>query len=145
MLSTAMAIALKEAGLLWKPSVNDFFVIPDSGLEDKVFVLSDVSAYVNHLRGHPAVTFHGSVEWAMDYIWVADVAWIPTEDQLREAIEHRLVRDPHANFSLHNTRDGYICELRFSDETLTFDAFRGTEAYAKALLYLLGRGSGTVG
>lgn len=137
MISVSMALALKKAGLRWEPSVNDFFTVPDSGLEDRVFVLSDVSASVGRLRGTPVVIFHGSVEWALDYIYVDEVVWLPTEAQLREAIERRLVGIPGAGFSLHNTPDGYVCRLQHNDDDHRFEAFGAAEVYARALLYLL--------
>lgn len=139
MLSVSTAQKLKEAGLTWQPNLHDFFTIPDSDLAERVFVLSDVFAYMSILQGLPAVTFHGSMEWALDYIWESEVVWLPTEAQLREAIEKRLLTDPQASVSLQSTRDGYLCQLTLPDSETAhrFEAFGAAEAYALALIYLL--------
>jgi hypothetical protein len=137
MLSLTLAQELKAAGLSWTPAKNDFFGIPDRGLDDMVFVISDMTVYVQKLRGQLAITFHGAVEWALDHIMVAEVVWLPTETQLRELLEQHLLSEPEPNLILTSTSDGYCCEIQFREETLTFEAFGASEAYGLALLHVL--------
>ena len=42
MISTATALRLKQAGLIWQPAVLDCFAINGRDLDDKVFVISDM-------------------------------------------------------------------------------------------------------
>jgi hypothetical protein len=90
MLSLSTARRLKAAGLAWTPGLHDFFAIPDRGLDDRVFVISDVSVDIELLKGQSIVTFNGTSEWAMDYEVMSEVVWMPTEEQLRQQLEQRL-------------------------------------------------------
>ena len=49
MLSIQLAKDLRAAGLVWKPSLFDFFHIPDRDLDDQQFVIADLSVDVQHL------------------------------------------------------------------------------------------------
>lgn len=137
MLSLTTAQRLKAAGLTWTPAKNDFFVVPERGLDDVVFVISDMTVLVELLKGQLAVTFHGTVEWALDHILIAELVWLPTEAQLRELLEQRLLGEPPPALRLTSTPDGYWCEIRFREQVLLFEAFGASEAYATALLYVL--------
>ncbi len=137
MLLLSTAQKLKEAGLTWKPALHDFFAIPDRGFDDKVFVISDMFVNVELLRGHLEATFHGSVEWALDHILVDELVWLPTEEQLRNELEGRLIPVSEAGMKLTSTPDGYVCEFQVGDRWLRFEAFDASETYASALLYLL--------
>ncbi|MCL4303823.1 MAG: pilus assembly protein CpaE [Anaerolineae bacterium] len=137
MLSLTLAQELKAAGLTWTPAKNDFFAIPDRGLDDGVYVISDMTVLVELVNGHLAVTFHGAVEWALDHVFVSDLVWLPTETQLRELLEQRLIGEAEPALQLTSTADGYWCEIRFRGERILFEAFGANEAYATALLYVL--------
>lgn len=137
MLSLTLAKKLKAAGLPWTPAKNDFFAIPDRDLDDVIFVISDMTVFVETVKGQLAVHFHGAVEWALDYILVAELDWLPTEAQLRELLEQRLLGESEPALKLVSTADGYCCEIRFRGEVLTFEAFGASEAYGMALLHLL--------
>jgi hypothetical protein len=134
MLSLSTARKLKEAGLSWEPALHDFFAVPDRGFDETVFVISDVFANVEWLRGYLSVTFQGGVEWALDYVMVADLVWIPTETQLRQELHQR-----QPALQLTSTPDGYTCEIQLKDRRLRFEAADGSEAYAAALLHVLAR------
>jgi hypothetical protein len=138
MLSLSLAQQLKAAGLQWSPANNDFFALPERGMDERVFVLSDVMSYVEIVQGHPAVTFHGAVEWALDFVYLMDVVWMPSESQLREELERRLIGSATPALTLTSTGDGYRCDIRVGDQWLAFDAFGASEAYGLALLHLLG-------
>ncbi|MBN1219318.1 MAG: pilus assembly protein CpaE [Anaerolineae bacterium] len=137
MLSLSLAKKLKTAGLNWTPAKNDLFAIPDRGLDDTVFVISDMTILVREMSGHLAVQFHGAAEWALDHILVTEVVWLPTEGQLRELLEQRLIGEPEPILSLISTTDGYRCQIQFHGNTLTFEAFGASEAYGLALLHIL--------
>jgi hypothetical protein len=136
-LSLVLAQQLKTAGLDWKVAKNDFFIIPDRGLDDTVFVISDMTVLVETLFGAQAVTFHGAVEWALDHVEVAELVWIPREDQLRDTLEQYLIGEREPSLVLISTADGYRCEIQFQGKFLAFDAFGAGDAYGTALLYIL--------
>lgn len=137
MLSLTLAEELKKAGLAWTPTKLDFFAIPERGLDDGVYVISDMTVLVEVLNGQLAVTFHGAVEWALDHMLITELVWLPTEMQLREQLEQRLVGEPEPALQLISAADGYRCEIHFRGERLTFEAFGASEAYGLALLRLL--------
>jgi hypothetical protein len=137
MLSLPLAKQLKQAGLSWSPSKNDFFVVPDRGLDDIVFVISDMTVMLEMISGQLAMTFHGAVEWALDYVMVTELVWLPTERQLRQALEQRLLGQSQPTVVLLSTADGYCCEIQFEDKTLSFEAFGAGDAYGLALLHVL--------
>ncbi|MBN1991571.1 MAG: pilus assembly protein CpaE [Anaerolineae bacterium] len=137
MLSITLAQKLKAAGLAWTPAKKDFFAIPDRGLDEMIFVISDMTVFVETLKGQLAVTFHGAVEWALDYIMVGELVWLPTEAQLRELLEQRLIGEPEPRLTLNSTADGYCCTIQFHGDRPAFEAFGASEAYGLALLHVL--------
>lgn len=141
MLSLTLAQELKAAGLNWTPAKNDFFAIPDRELDEGVYVISDMTVLVEPVNGQLAVTFHGAVEWALDHVFVTDLIWLPTETQLRELLEQRLLGEIEPALQLTSTADGYWCEIRFQGERLLFEAFGASEAYGAALLHVLKHGA----
>jgi hypothetical protein len=137
MVSFTLAQKLKVAGLSWNLAKNDFFAIPDRGFDDQVFVISDMTVLVEKLSGALAVTFHGAVEWALDHVEVAELVWLPREEQLREVLEQHLIGQPEPALVLVSTADGYRCEISFREKFLAFEAFGAGDAYGLALLYVL--------
>jgi hypothetical protein len=133
MLSPELAYRLKEAGLDWQPGLHDFFWIPDTALEDRIFVISDMQANLELYRGLPVVTFHGVAEWALDYIMQQEVVWIPMEEQLRE----RLAKLADS-LTLTQRADGQCaCMIEKDGHTYSFSGTDGSNAYGEALLFLL--------
>lgn len=139
-ISLSLAQALKENGLQWTPTKNDFFAIPDRGMDEAVFVINDMTVLVEMIRGRLSVTFHGTAEWALDHIVIAELVWLPTEGQLRERLEQYLIGQPQPALKLTSTVDGYRCEIRFRDECLVFEGFGVSEVYGQALLHMLRQG-----
>lgn len=137
MLSLTTAIALKQAGLKWMPAKHDYFVIPERGLDQHVFVISDMTVAVEMYGGYPVVTFNGASEWALDYVTLREVVWLPREDQLRLTMENLLHLTVGAGFELISIPDGYRVLLIMGDSQKDFRAQEVSEAYARALLYLL--------
>ena len=60
MLSIPIARQLKAAGLLWHPQLFDFFAIPDQDMDNRLFVLIDLSTYLVLQVGLPVLLFLGS-------------------------------------------------------------------------------------
>lgn len=134
MLSLALAEQLKKAGLEWQPSLHDTFAVPERGMNEQRFVITEVLAYIEMFRGSPVVTFHGTAEWALDFILQTEAVWIPSETQLREMIVEQA-----GDVVLAQTADGYECRLKYRGETLVFAADNACDAYGSALLQLLWR------
>jgi len=83
-LSLELALALRDAGVVWDPAVGDAFAVPDRDLDEQVFVLSDM--VVQPLQppdGPPILAFNGTTEWALDSLEAREAVWLPREDQLR--------------------------------------------------------------
>jgi hypothetical protein len=135
MIDTDLARRLKRAGLDWRPAERDFFAIPDHNLDGQVFVVGQLPALVQTFSGEPTITFHGSIEWALDYILLAEALWLPTETQLREALARAIGDD--APLRLDRTPSGYRCQIAHAEHMLAFDAPSAEDAYAQALLAVL--------
>jgi hypothetical protein len=83
-LSLELAIALRDAGVVWRPAPGDAFVVPDRDLDDQVFVLSDMVIQTLEVPdGPPVLAFNGTTEWALDSLEAHEAVWMPREDQLR--------------------------------------------------------------
>lgn len=137
MIQTETARILKNLGLTWKPQLHDFFAIPDRNLDNRVFVLSDMTIGAEVLHGFPALTFNGAVEWSLDFIYQYDVIWIPREDQLRTLLVSRLAGQEEPVLQLESTLRGYRCTINFGGEKQQFTAGSAGDAYASALISLL--------
>ncbi len=141
MISLSLAQQLKKAGLKWEPATHDFFAVPDRGMDNRVFVISDIQSTMENLFGSPVVAFQGASEWALDYLVASEVVWLPTESQLRQALEELLLQGGSHNLILAWALTGYRCIFSFNDQELIFQGSQAEEAYAKALLHLLGGSS----
>jgi len=83
-LSLELALALRDAGVVWDPAVGDAFVVPDRDLDEQVFVLSDMVVQPQQPPdGPPTLAFNGTTEWALDSLEAHEAVWLPREDQLR--------------------------------------------------------------
>ena len=129
-LSTALARALRDAGLVWTPERGDHFVMPDRGMDADVFVLSDMTVEVNHFPGGPVIGFNGTTEWALDSVDQRDALWLPVEHQLRE-----LLGDAFAGLTREGA--GYRVTLNGGGKVTSYDGEAPAEAYGRALLNLL--------
>jgi hypothetical protein len=140
MLSIELAQELKQAGVRWTPAIHDFFIVPNADLDDRLFVLTDMMASIAVLKGWPAITFNGVVEWALDYILTGEATWVPTEAQLRELVAEKI--DAQETLSLVQNGAGCVCQLSGIDAPLSFHAETAANAYALALLNVLQRENG---
>jgi hypothetical protein len=137
MVSLALAQQLKEAGLVWEAKTHDFFVIPERGMDEHIFVVTDVMAHLELLKGWPVVTFHGTAEWALDYILTAEVVWLPSEAQIRGRLEEALLGEATLKLTLTLQHPGYLCDIIYQGMAHQFSGTSASEAYALALLYIL--------
>ena len=135
MIDIELARRLKQAGLQWQPAERDCFLIPDRGLDDQVFVVNRLTTLIQSYKGEPVITFHGTSEWALDNVLLAEVIWLPSESQLREALVAR--SGPDAPLRLDRTATGYRCMFADGDQMREFDAAGAEDAYGMALLALL--------
>ena len=130
-LSVDRARALRDAGLKWSPARGDSFVMPGRDMDSDVFVLSDMTIEVHQFPAGPVIGFNGTTEWALDSVDQSEALWVPAEHQLRE-----LLGDAFAG--LAPTGDGYRVTIRVDGVTSGFEGSEPAEAYAAALLSLLG-------
>ena len=130
MIDVELAQQLKEAGLVWKPGPGDRFAIPESGLDEDVFVLSNMTIEVHNLPEGRVIGFNGTTEWAMDDVELDDTIWLPREDQLRELLGGTFR-------TLRRSELGYDVEMELLGEQRTFAGSSPERAYAAALLHLL--------
>lgn len=137
MISLPLARQLKQAGLVWRANVNDFFGIPDRDMDERIFVISELQANLDIFRGWPVVTFHGSAEWALDYILTTEVVWLPTEEQLREALIAALGDQAGLPINLSYGGQQYRCTIVIDGQERHFDSPSGGNAYGLALLSIL--------
>ena len=91
MIGLETARKLKAAGLHWEPAQGDRFAVPERGMDDRVFVINDMATIIEMIQGAEMVTFHGTPEWALDYVYLGEAVWLPDEGQLRELLQQVLV------------------------------------------------------
>jgi hypothetical protein len=137
MITLETAKALKSAGLAWEPALLDFFAIPDRQMDEKLFVISDILVTVELLQGLQVVSFQGASEWALDSLVTTEAVWMPSEAQLRQALETALLVTGRPELRLVGSLAGYRCEYVYRGNLLSFEAKDASEAYAAALLYML--------
>jgi hypothetical protein len=124
-----LALELRAAGLPWQPAPGDRFAIPDRGLDEQAFVLSDMIIQLHDLPGGGSVLgFNGTTEWALDDIERDEAVWLPHEHQLRSLLGESFQ-------TLTRSGDGW--RVTVLDHPDSFGA-TPTDAYALAVLRTLG-------
>lgn len=129
MISVALARRLRDAGLRWDPARGDAFVIVDRGIDEDVFVLSDMTIEVHEFPTGPEIGFNGTVEWALDSVEQETTLWLPREDQLRDLLGGSFVR-------LERHAGPYRVVLDVAGRSVAVEAAEPAEAYGLALLHL---------
>jgi hypothetical protein len=133
-ISRDLASALRDAGLAWAPVKGDWFVIPDKGLDDLLFVLSDMVIETRTMAlGRKMLAFNGSTEWAIDTLAASEALWLPREDQLREVLGEAFMRLEH----LPGETPGYAVVMLLGDREEHYVDVDVEAAYARAVLALL--------
>lgn len=136
MISLSQALRLKQAGLKWIPKLNDFFAIPERGMDANIFVLSDLQANIEKLFGSEVVAFQGASEWALDYLVSNEAVWMPREEQLRAALLEYLAELQPA-LRLDCTPAGCRLVVSSGELLISTQARQAEDAYADALLQVL--------
>ncbi len=129
MVSVALALRLRAAGLTWHPAPGDRFVVRQPEMTAEPFVLSDMTVQVHEFPSGRVIGFNGTTEWALDSVDQQQTLWLPGEDQLRELLGEDFQR-------LERTADGYRVVTTGGD----FQAWDAADAYAEALLHALTTG-----
>jgi hypothetical protein len=130
-ISIDLAARLRQAGLAWHPSPGDRFAIPDRGLDDEAFVLSNMTIEVHERPEGPTIGFNGTVEWALDDVAKEEAIWLPHEAQLRDLLAGTFRR-------LERTPAGYQVVAVIDGAEVGFTADDPADAYGAALLRLIG-------
>jgi hypothetical protein len=134
MISTRLALELREAGLVWSPASGDAFQLAGGEFEGDVFTVSDMTIEAHHYPTGSVLGFNGTTEWALDSVALDDALWLPREEQLRELLRG-------AFRSLERTPQGAGAVYRVTTErggmVTVFEADDATEAYGEALLALI--------
>lgn len=130
MISVDLAVRLRAAGLRWEPARGDRFVIMDKGMDDDVFVLSDMTVEVHDFPGGPVIGFNGTVEWALDSVDKDSALWLPDEAQLRARLGATFTR-------LGYDAGVFTVEVAVNGTRTSFGSADAEEAYGLALLFLI--------
>lgn len=134
MISTALATALRDAGLTWAPVSGDAFQISGPDFEGDVFTVSDMTVEAHHYPTGTVLGFNGTTEWALDSVALDDALWLPREDQLRDALAGTFV---NLTRELTNERASYVVTTRVDGAEARSVSEDPAEAYGLALLALL--------
>jgi len=130
MISTALARALRDSGLVWRPEAGDAFLIDRIEVDGETFILSDMTVEAHEFPTGTVLGFNGTTEWALDSVAIDDALWLPREDQLRTALK--------ATFRALTVSDvGFRVEAVLAGEPRVFEALTAADAYGRALLALI--------
>jgi hypothetical protein len=129
-LALDLALALRDAGLRWTPRPGDRFVLPHRGMDEEVFVLSDMTVEVHEFPSGRVIGFNGVTEWALDSVEQNEAVWLPAEHQLRDLLGGMFR-------SLVSASGGYAVTVRLPGGDQEFSADEADDAYATALLAVL--------
>ena len=132
MISTDLALALRDAGLVWHPASGDRFQLEEPELEADVFTVSEMTIEPRAYPTGSILAFNGTTEWALDSVALEDALRLPREDQLRE-----LLRGTFR--SLTRLPDTHRVVISVGGARLSFEHPQPEDAYALALLELLRR------
>lgn len=132
MISTDLAVALRDAGLVWRPTSGDRFQLDEPEFEADVFTVSEMTIEPREYATGAILAFNGTTEWALDSVAQGDALWLPREDQLRELLRG-------AFRLLERTSDTHRVEIEFAGERSSFEHPQPEDAYALALLHVLRR------
>lgn len=138
MIGLETGLALQRAGLRWRPADGDHFMIPDRGLDDRVFVISHMVIEVLDTPIGPLLAFNGTTEWALDSIEVEEVVWLPLEHQLRALLGDHFVSLEVISVEQPSTQ-GYAVTARAGHDgpPRRYVDVTAAAAYARALLAVL--------
>ena len=132
MISTDLALSLRDAGLVWHPASGDRFQLDEPEFEADVFTVSEMTIEPRTYPTGTILAFHGTTEWALDSVALEDALWLPREDQLRELLRGAFRR-------LERLADTHRVDIEFAGERQSFEHPQPEDAYGLALLAVLRR------
>ncbi|MBC7723921.1 MAG: pilus assembly protein CpaE [Burkholderiaceae bacterium] len=135
MISTQLARALQDSGLVWRPSSGDDFRIDRPEVDGDVFTVSEMTVEAYEHPSGTILGFNGTTEWALDSVELDDAVWLPKENQLRE-----LLRGAFRTLERQTDDDGsvlYLVEAVIRGMTVSFAGSEAADAYGRALLALI--------
>lgn len=130
MISRALALRLRDAGLRWRPAKGDWFQLiaqDGDGSGTEVFTVSDMTIEAHDYPTGTVLGFNGTTEWALDSVDLTEALWFPREDQLRDALRHTFER-------LERDGDVFRVVTVFRGDRQPFTADAPDEAYGLAVL-----------
>ena len=128
MISRELALALRSAGVRWKPRTGDRFTLLDPAFDGDIFTLADMTVEPQGPADAPVLGFNGTTEWALDSVELADALWLPREDQLRELLAQFFV-------SLTAIADGFAVTVKLlGRDAENIPGETAEDAYALAVL-----------
>lgn len=132
MISTELAVALRDAGLVWHPASGDRFQLDEPEFDADVFTVSDMTIEPREYSTGKILAFNGTTEWALDSVALEDALWLPHESQLRELLRG-------AFRSLRRLEDTHEVQIVVGGDEHAFTHPEPADAYALAVLELLRR------
>jgi hypothetical protein len=132
MISRPLALALRQAGLVWRPATGDRFQLLTQDMEStgtEAFTVSDMTIEAHAFPTGTVLGFNGTTEWALDSIAIEDALWLPREDQLREALKGTFQR-----LEREQGDAGWRVTCTFLGERVSHLADTPEDAYAMAVL-----------
>ncbi|MBZ6372634.1 MULTISPECIES: pilus assembly protein CpaE [Microbacterium] len=132
MISTDLALSLRDAGLVWHPASGDRFQLDEPEFEADVFTVSEMTIEPRTYPTGTILAFNGTTEWALDSVALEDALWLPREDQLRELLRGAFRR-------LERLADTHRVDIEFAGERQSFEHPQPEDAYGLALLAVLRR------
>jgi hypothetical protein len=130
MISTPLARALRDSGLVWHPTAGDAFRIDRIEVDAEVFILSDMTVEAHEFSTGTVLGFNGTTEWALDSVSISDALWLPNETQLRSLLRHAFHR-------LDSAEDGFTVTATIDGFSRVFESEVAEDAYGRALLALI--------
>jgi hypothetical protein len=132
MISTELARALRDDGLVWHPLSGDRFQLDEPEFEADVFTVSEMTVEPREYPTGRILAFNGTTEWALDSVALEDALWLPHEHQLREMLRTTFR-------ALRRLPDTHEVEIEVGGETLVFEHPEPADAYGLAVQALLRR------
>lgn len=129
-MSIHTARLLRDAGLRWQPGSGDRFVVVDRGMDDEVFVISEMTVELHSVGGRHVIGFNGTTEWALDSVDNTEAVWLPRETQLRELLAGTFR-------SLTRTDGEWHVNIEVNGTPASIADADTEQAYAQALLQLI--------
>lgn len=133
MITTELARALRDSGLVWHPTSGDAFRIDRPEVDGDIFTVSEMTVEAHHYPTGTVLGFNGTTEWALDSVDLDDALWLPREHQLRE-----LLRTTFR--ALTRLDDGsFRVDVAVDDAVQSFTGTDAADAYGRALLDYIDR------